>query len=141
MCKWRIEFFPRRIYMKMEFSSQRRAMLLFLTTNKAAVMSHANQQFMTFSNPLKFCKHCCTYHHSIGLFSLVTSYKQPSLVTSYKQCFAVCTSLPSCYHKNSHHECIHRHNLQYMVIKQGDVKCETDFLMENLPLIDWNYWW
>lgn len=107
-------------------------MLLFLTTNKAAVMSHANQQFMTFSNPLKFYKHCCTYHHSIGLFSLVTSYKQ---------CFAVCTSLPSCYHKNSHHECIHLHNLQYIVIKQGDVKCETDFLMENLPLIDWNYWW
>ena len=64
-----------------------------------------------FSNPLKFYKHCCTYHHSIGLFSLVTSYKQPSIVTSYKQCFAVCTSLP----------CIHLHNLQYMVIKQGDV--------------------
>ena len=68
-------------------------MLLFLTTNKAAVMSHANQQFMTFCNPLKFYKHCCTYHHSIGLFSLVTSYKQPSLVTSYNsvlQCAQVC---------------------------------------------------
>ena len=31
--------------MKMEFSSQRREMLLFLTTNMAAVTSRANQQF------------------------------------------------------------------------------------------------
>ena len=30
--------------MKMEFSSQRREMLLFLTTNMADVTSHANQQ-------------------------------------------------------------------------------------------------
>ena len=29
---------------KIEFSSQRRGMLLFLTTNMAAVTSHANQQ-------------------------------------------------------------------------------------------------
>ena len=36
--------FSRRIYMKIEFSPQRREMLLFLTTNMAAVMSHANQQ-------------------------------------------------------------------------------------------------
>ena len=36
--------FPRRIYMKIEFSSQRREMLLFLTTNMAAVTSRANQQ-------------------------------------------------------------------------------------------------
>ena len=35
--------FSRIIYMKIEFSSQRREMLLFLTTNMAAVMSHANQ--------------------------------------------------------------------------------------------------
>ena len=35
--------FPRRIYMKMEFSSQRREMLLFLTANMAAVTSRANQ--------------------------------------------------------------------------------------------------
>ena len=35
--------FSRRIYLKMEFSSQRGEMLLFLTTNMAAVMSHANQ--------------------------------------------------------------------------------------------------
>ena len=34
--------FPRRIYMKIEFSSQRRKMLLFLTTNMAAVTSRAN---------------------------------------------------------------------------------------------------
>ena len=31
--------------MKIEFSSQRREMLLFLTTNMAAVTSHANQQY------------------------------------------------------------------------------------------------
>ena len=37
--------FPRRIYMKIEFSSQRREMLLFLTTNMAAVTSRANQQY------------------------------------------------------------------------------------------------
>ena len=36
--------FPRRIYMKIEFSSQRREMLLFLTTNLAPVTSRANQQ-------------------------------------------------------------------------------------------------
>ena len=36
--------FPRRIYIKIEFSSQRREMLLFLTTNMAAVRSRANQQ-------------------------------------------------------------------------------------------------
>ena len=36
--------FSRRIYMKIEFSSQRREMLLFLTTNMAAVTSRANQQ-------------------------------------------------------------------------------------------------
>ena len=39
--------FPRRIYMKIEFSSQRREMLLFLTTNMAAVTSRANQQWVT----------------------------------------------------------------------------------------------
>ena len=37
--------FPRRIYMKIEFSSQRTEMLLFLTTNMAAVTSRANQQY------------------------------------------------------------------------------------------------
>ena len=35
----------RRIYMKMEFSSQRREMFLFLITNMAAVTSRANQQY------------------------------------------------------------------------------------------------
>ena len=35
--------FARKIYMKIEFSSQRRDMLLFLTTNMAAVTSLANQ--------------------------------------------------------------------------------------------------
>ena len=37
--------FSRRIYMKIEFSSQRREILLFLTTNMATVMSRPNQQF------------------------------------------------------------------------------------------------
>ena len=32
--------------MKIEFSSQRREMLLFLTANIAAVTSHANQQLI-----------------------------------------------------------------------------------------------
>ena len=31
--------------MKIEFSSQKRKMLLFLTTNMGAVTSHANQQY------------------------------------------------------------------------------------------------
>ena len=39
-----IQFFSRRIYMKIEFSSQRREMLLFLTTKMAAVKSRVNQQ-------------------------------------------------------------------------------------------------
>ena len=38
-------FFSRRIYMKIEFSSLRREMLLFFITNMAAVTSRANQQF------------------------------------------------------------------------------------------------
>ena len=33
--------------MKIEFSSQRRVMLLFLTTNMAAVTSRANQQLVS----------------------------------------------------------------------------------------------
>ena len=37
--------FFRRIYMKMEFISQRREMLLFLTTNIATVTSRANRQY------------------------------------------------------------------------------------------------
>ena len=41
-------FFSRRIYMKMEFSSQGREMLLFFITNMAAVTSHANNQFLQF---------------------------------------------------------------------------------------------
>ena len=35
--------FSRIVYLKIEFSSQSREMLLFLTTNMAAVTSHANQ--------------------------------------------------------------------------------------------------
>ena len=42
--EWSIEFFSQRIDVKIEFSSQRREMLLFLTTNMAAVTSRANQQ-------------------------------------------------------------------------------------------------
>ena len=37
--------FFRRIYMKMEFISQRREMFLFLTTNIAAMTSRANRQY------------------------------------------------------------------------------------------------
>ena len=37
--------FPRRIYMKIAFRSQRREILLFLTINMAAVTSRANQQY------------------------------------------------------------------------------------------------
>ena len=40
-----IELFSRRIYMKIEVTSQRREMLLFLTTKMAAVTSSANQQY------------------------------------------------------------------------------------------------
>ena len=39
------ELFSRRIYMKIEVTSQRREMLLFLTTNMAAVTSPANQNY------------------------------------------------------------------------------------------------
>ena len=45
-----IEFLCRRIYMKMEFSSQRRKMILFLTTNMATVTSRANQQTIRSDN-------------------------------------------------------------------------------------------
>ena len=40
-----IELFSRRIYMKIEVTSQRREMLLFLTTKRAAVTSPANQKY------------------------------------------------------------------------------------------------
>ena len=39
------ELFSRRIYMKIEVASQRRDMLLFLTTKMAAVTSPANQKY------------------------------------------------------------------------------------------------
>ena len=41
-----------RIYMKIEFGSQRREMLLFLTSNMAAVTSRTNQQYITWAFPL-----------------------------------------------------------------------------------------
>ena len=40
-----IELFSRRIYTKIEVTSQRREMLLFLTTKMAAVTSPANQKY------------------------------------------------------------------------------------------------
>ena len=40
-----------RIYMKIEFGSQRREMLLFLTSNMAAVTSRTNQQYITWAFP------------------------------------------------------------------------------------------
>ena len=42
----KVFIFLRRIYMKIKFSSQKRDMLLFLTTNMAAVTSRANQQYL-----------------------------------------------------------------------------------------------
>ena len=47
--------FPRRIYMKIEFSFQRREMLLFLTTNIASVTSRANQQYLR-ENKVLICQ-------------------------------------------------------------------------------------
>ena len=41
--------FSRRIYLKMELSFQRGEMLLFLTTNMAAVMSRTNQVVYRYS--------------------------------------------------------------------------------------------
>ena len=43
-----IELFSRRIYMKIEVTSQRAEMLLFLTTKMAAVTSPANQKSSLF---------------------------------------------------------------------------------------------
>ena len=43
------ELFSRRIYMKKEVTSQRREMLLFLTTKMAAVTSPANPQYTGFT--------------------------------------------------------------------------------------------
>ena len=40
--------FSRRIYMKIELSFQRREMLLFLTTNMAAVTSRTNYQYQKY---------------------------------------------------------------------------------------------
>ena len=40
-----------RIYMKIEFGSQRREMLLFLSSNMAAVTSRTNQQYITWAFP------------------------------------------------------------------------------------------
>ena len=56
--------FPRRIYMKMEFSSQRREMLLFLISHMAAVTSRANQlwQFL-----LTTPENTITYHNTLCL--------------------------------------------------------------------------
>ena len=73
---WHVEgqchvIFSQRIYMKIEFSSQRREMLLFLTTNMAAVTSRANQQlsllhYYSFKLFLQFwlAKSTCIIHHN-----------------------------------------------------------------------------
>ena len=45
VCSQYNRIFSRRIYIKIAFSSQRREILLFLTINKAAVTSRANQQY------------------------------------------------------------------------------------------------
>ena len=54
--------------MKMEFSSQRREMLLFLTTNMAAVTSRANQQLIGDHTLLPIICNlltCVTWRHAI----------------------------------------------------------------------------
>ena len=48
--------------MKIEFSSQRRDMLLFLTTNMAAVTSRANEQFHPDLFPFFFLGHYINYN-------------------------------------------------------------------------------
>ena len=54
-----IKFDSLRIFMKMELTSQRREMLLFLTTNMAVVTSRANQEY---ERVLCLCQKCslCT---------------------------------------------------------------------------------
>ena len=51
--QYHIIIFSRRVYMKIEFSSQMREMLWFLTTNMATVTSRADQQYATCISPIK----------------------------------------------------------------------------------------
>ena len=57
----------RRICMKIEFSSQRRETVLFLTTNMAAVTSRANQQYSPKNLYTAFCLFIC-FTLTPGLF-------------------------------------------------------------------------
>ena len=50
--------------MKIEFSSQRREMLLFLTTNMAAVTSRANQQYFSYLFYRRIAQECTFSHGS-----------------------------------------------------------------------------
>ena len=52
-----VEFFLKEIYMNIEFSSQSRIMLLFLTTNMTAVRSRANQQYHPMGSSLPSWNH------------------------------------------------------------------------------------
>ena len=78
--------FPRRIYMKIEFSSQRRVMLLFLTSNMAAVTSRANQQYgcqwnvypLTPPNKCRFyfccfCEFCESSSKGLQMFKIMSN--------------------------------------------------------------------
>ena len=60
--------------MKIEFSSQRREMLLFLTTNMAAVTSRANQQLRMYKTIQK-ASHLVSFGFSLNPYFV--NYKMP----------------------------------------------------------------
>ena len=68
--------FSRRIYLKMELSFQRGEMLLFLTTNMAAVMSRANQVVYRYSQLTILLLFCIIHHLPITtLISFMGTYE------------------------------------------------------------------
>ena len=71
--------FSRRIYIKIEFCSQKRKMLLFLTPNMVALTSRANQQYQAASVAI-FC--VTNFKLSLWRTALFRSVANLSLVTS-----------------------------------------------------------
>ena len=68
--------FSRRIYLKMELSFQRGEMLLFLTTNMAAVMSRAKQVVYRYSQLTILLLFCIIHHLPITtLISFMGTYE------------------------------------------------------------------
>ena len=65
--------FSRRIDMKIEFSSQRREMLLFFTTNMADVTSCANQQYSSHLFEVHWVHFCWLKHIEKDLNDVVGS--------------------------------------------------------------------